>query len=139
MSTPKKVKTSNILQKVIDIVKLAKQEILATMDLNEELEKPLSAEYFSLLNKKMQEGVVVKRLAFGTDVDFKTFNNKNDIHSENYECVLTGSENYKRMILIDQKYLFFVEETEGGRNFFFTTEKKCIKKFLDYFSCEFEM
>ncbi|MDP2951613.1 MAG: hypothetical protein Q8N55_04490 [bacterium] len=129
---------SDILQKVMEIVMLAKQEILATMDLSEELEKPLPAEYFFLLSRKMQEGVVVKRLAFGTDSNFKTFNNKNDIRSENYECVLATNKNYKRMILIDRKYLFFAKETRGRRNFFFTTEKKCVKEFLDYFSCEFK-
>lgn len=134
MSTPKKVKTSNILQKVMEKIRLAKQEILATMDLSEELEKPLSAEYFSLLNKKIQKGVVVKRLAFGTDADFKTFNNRNDMDGKGYECVLATSKNYKRMILIDRKYLFFAKETGSGRNFFFTTEKECIKKFFDYFT-----
>lgn len=138
MSTPKKIKTSNILQKVIDIVRLAKQEILATMDLNEELEKPLSAEYFFLLNRKMQEGVAVKRLAFGTKTELETFNGKYDIKSENYECVLARSNNYKRMLLVDRKYLFFATDIEGRRSFFFATEKECIKKFFDYFFCEFQ-
>ena len=138
MSTPKKVKKTNILQEVMCIVISAKQEILATMDLSEELEKPLPAEYFSLIDEKMKEGVVVKRLAFGTNADFETFNNKNDIRSENYKCVLTTSKDYRRMLLIDQKYLFFAKETGNGRSFFSTTEKKSIKEFLDYFSREFQ-
>lgn len=129
---------SDILQKVMGIVRSAQQEILATMDLSEELEKPLPLEYFSLLNRKMREEVVVKRLAFGTETEFETFNRRHDIKNENYECVLAKSKNYKRMLLIDQKYLFFAEETENGRNFSFTTKKECIKKFFDYFSCEFQ-
>lgn len=129
---------SDILHKVMDAVGSAKREILATMDLSEELEKPLSTEYFSLLNRKMKDGIIVKRLAFGTDADFKTFNNIGDIRDENYKCVLATSEDYRRMILIDGKYLFFAKEIDGRRNFFFTTEKECIKKFFDYFSCEFK-
>ena len=129
---------SDILQKVMDVVRSAGQEIVATMDLNEELEKPLSVEYFSLLRKKMQEGVVVKRLAFGTKANFEIFNNRNDTGGKNYTCVLAKSKNYKRMILIDRKYLFFAKETKTGRNFFFTTEKKRVEQFFDYFSCEFQ-
>ncbi|MCG2689980.1 histidine phosphatase family protein [Candidatus Parcubacteria bacterium] len=73
---------TNVLQEVMRVVGSAKEEILATMDLGEELEKPLSAEYFSLLSKKIQEGVIVKRLAFGTKAEFEAFNKKSDERNE---------------------------------------------------------
>ncbi len=60
----------------MSIVKLAKQEILATMDIAEELKKPLPLEYFFLLDKKMREGITIKRLAFGTVTQFEIFNKK---------------------------------------------------------------
>lgn len=77
------------------------------MDLAEEIEKPLPVNYFTLLNRKMIEGIIVKRLAFRSKTDFEVFNTRQPIESTNYQCVLATSTNCKRMLLIDRKYLFF--------------------------------
>lgn len=127
---------SDIFQRAMSIVKTAKQEILATMDLAEEIEKPLPLEYFSLLKKKIAIGVKVIRLAFGHMDDFETFNQKHRIKNKNYECILAKSKNYKRMLLVDYKKLLFAVDNKNKRRFFYTTDLQYIQKFSQYFHKE---
>lgn len=137
MSTLLKVDKLNILKQVMSKVGIAKAEILSTMNLFEELKTPLPLEYFFLLNKKMQEGVVIKRLAFGTKSEFQKFNKRHSVKYKNYICILSKSKDYRRMILIDRKYLFFVD-IKNSSNFFFTTDQSRINNFLAYFQHQFK-
>ena len=139
MSTLKEIEQSNILQKAISIVKSAKQELLVTMDLAEEIESPLPLEYFFLLDKKMKQGIRITRLAFGTATDFKRFNKRHKIRNNNYKCILVKSKNYKRMLLIDGKKLLFIVDNKNKRRFFYTTDLQYIKKFSQYFYKEFKI
>jgi hypothetical protein len=139
MSTLKKVDVSRILQKAMSIVNLAKKEILATMDLAEEIQNPLPLEYFFLLGKKVKSGIKVTRLAFGTQVEFKKFNKaccSGILKHKNYKCFLTSSKNYKRMLMVDKKYLIFAINKNGIKNFFYVEDARYINKFYSYFKRE---
>lgn len=129
----KEIDKSDILQKAMSIIGLAKHEILATMDLAEEVKKPLPLEYFSLLRRKIETGVKVTRLAFGSIADFRIFSQKHNITDENYECILVKSRNYKRMLLIDGKKLLFAVDDDGKRRFFYSTDPERIKEYFQYF------
>lgn len=132
----KEIDRLDIFQNAVCIIKLAKQEILATMDLAEEIEKPLPPEYFSLLQRKIETGVKVIRLAFGSVTDFEIFNQKYNITDKNYKCVLVKSENYKRMLLVDSKKLLFAIDNRNERRFFYSEDPQYIRKFFRYFHGE---
>jgi len=106
------VETPKILQKAMSIVRSAEREILATMDLTEEIKAPLPTEYFSLLEEKMGMGVQVTRLAFGSLDEFKLLLERLKVKSANYKCILAASKDYKRMLLIDGKHLLFARESK---------------------------
>ncbi len=133
MSTLQEVSTSAILKKALSIIQSAKVEVLVTMDLAEELAKPLPEEYFLQLQQTLNEGVSVKRLAFGSDSDFKKFNSRQVFTGLNYKCVLSRLHFYRRMMLVDRSLLMFAVEREGKRRFFFTQDKNVITAYLDYF------
>lgn len=133
MSTLKEIEQSNILQKAISIVISAKKELLVTMDLAEEIESPLSSEYFFLLNKKMEQGVKITRVVFGTKDDFKRFNKKHNIINKNYKCVLAKNKNYQRMLLVDRQKILFAIDKNNEKQFFYTVDPQHIKIFLKYF------
>ena len=132
----RKVDATCILQKVMSIIRSARQEILATMNLSEEVRDPIPFEYFSLLNERMKGGVRVVRLAFGTATDFEIITQRHKVRNKNYKCCLAATKNYKRMLLIDHKHLFFAIENGGERRFFYTTNSQYIKKFSQYFHRE---
>jgi len=139
MDTLKEVDSSTILQKVMSVVASAKQEILATMDITEEIENPLPLEYFFLLKKKIKSGVKVTRLAFGTIAEFKIFNERYETKDKYYKCILAATKNYKRMLLVDGKHLFFAADVKDRRKFFYTTNSRYIKKFSRYFYRELKL
>ena len=121
------------------IVRSARKEILATMDLTEEIERPLPSGYFLLLQKKLMEGVVIKRLAFGTQSNFEIFNRKHNTPHENYQCILAATENYRRMLLVDHQQLLFALDKGGKRRFYYTEDTQYIKKFVKYFQKELKI
>ena len=139
MSTLKEIKSAFILQKAMFIVNLAKREILATMNLAEEIKTPLPLEYFFLLEKKIKEGVKITRLAFGEPSELKIFNKKHKIKSKNYRCFLSTTKNYKRMLMVDGKHLLFAIGVQNKRKFFYTKNPQIIKKFSNYFSQELKI
>lgn len=127
---------SDILQKVIFVIRQANIDILATMKLSEEISNPISAEYFKLLEKKMNEGVFLFRIAFGSMGDLCEFEKRCPNRAAKYKCVLTRTQNYQRMLLVDHRWLFFAIDTGGERKFFFTEDNVCIEVFERYFSEE---
>lgn len=137
MNTPEEVDASCILPKAMSVVRSARKEILVTMDLAEEIERPLPSGYFLLLQKKLTEGVTVKRLAFGGSSDFEIFTHRYNIIHENYSCILAKTKNYKRMLLVDQSQLLFALNRGGKRRFYYTEDTQYIKKFIKYFQKEF--
>lgn len=138
MSTLIEVDKKNILHNVMSIVAQAHDEVLATMDVDEEIKNPLNEEYFFLLKKMIKQGIIMKRLAFGKEINFKEFNNAQNIKNKNYNCVLAKTKNHKRMIMIDRKSLFFTIKEKNKKMFYLTRDSEYIKKYVKYFSAEFK-
>jgi hypothetical protein len=132
MSTQSEISTNDIISRAMSIVADAKYEILATMDLAEELANPLPNEYFFLLQEKMNQGVNLNRLAFGTKEEFVQFQ-KNQPSRPEYACHLAKKGDYRRMLLIDRKELMFATSDSPEKKFFFTEEQKTIERYLKYF------
>lgn len=130
----------NILNKdeVVNVVKKkvgkAKKEILATMLLSEEILSPLPDSYHALLVERVNSGVVLKRIGFGTKKDYTIIKSKYLIESNRYKFkYITNIKKYQRMIIIDKQNLFF-----GVNGTFFHSAYKPLviafrKYFKDYF------
>lgn len=129
------VDKNNILKIVRKNVNKAKKEILVTMLIAEELDNPLPLSYFTLLKKKVNEGVFLRRLGFGRKEDYNKIKEKNKLESNNYEFRYIVKEfEYQRLIIIDGKKLFF--GTDGL--YFTSTYKPFVKVFLKYFNYNFK-
>lgn len=131
----KTINKKEIFRGVIKSISLAKKEILATMLLKDELKNPLPASYFSLLRKRVNEGIILKRLGFGKKEDYNKIRAKHKFNSNNYKFrYLTGESQYQRLLIIDKEKLFF-----GVDGLFFTSQyKPLIKVFVDYFYSNFK-
>lgn len=126
----KQIDKKDILRIVKENVGKAKKEILATMSLREELNNPLPVSYFDLLKKKVNEGIFLKRLGFGTKEEYNKVKKRIRFHKENYIFrFFPKTLDYQRLIVIDGKKLFF------GKNdiYFKSIYKPLIKIFSDYF------
>lgn len=123
-----KVSSKDILSLAISLIKKAKSELLLTMLIKEELKKPLPAFYIKLLQKKIKQGVKIERLCFGTKKEFKKIIKQ--AISKNINCYHIKKENlYKRMLMKDREEIIF----RIKKKFFYSKNKKIIKKYLDYF------
>lgn len=102
------ISQENLLTDAFDLVGSAKEEIFATMYLDEEIEQPLPEEYHLLLLDKKRAGVSVVRYGYGTK---RAYQKIAKLHSE-IQLVYRGSiHGYQRMLLIDrQKGLFSVNK-----------------------------
>lgn len=124
-----------ILKEVNKSVSLAREEILATMLLKEELKNPLPVFYFNLLRNKVNEGISLKRLGFGTKEEYNKVSNKILGDRKSYIFRFTTKElDYQRLIIIDRKKMFF--GIDGL--YFVSMYKPLIRVFADYFDRNFK-
>ncbi|MCL5113910.1 MAG: hypothetical protein M1372_01945 [Patescibacteria group bacterium] len=129
------VDKNNILKIVRKNVNKAKKEILVTMLIAEELDNPLPLSYFTLLKKKVNEGVFLRRLGFGRKEDYNKIKEKNKLESNNCEFRYIVKEfEYQRLIIIDRKKLFF--GIDGL--YFASTCEPFVEVFLKYFNYNFK-
>lgn len=133
MPTLQEVPSAHILETVMDAVRSAQRLICATMDVSEELEHPLPEEYFFLLNQKLDEGVKIHRVGFGSSKVIQTFLDRNLMDHPNYRFTANTTSAYQRMILLDGEVLFFAIGTGQDRHFYKTTEPGTISEYLSYF------
>jgi hypothetical protein len=103
MSFIKKINSLEIYDNVFHSVKNSKSEICMTMDLAQELSKPISKDYYNLLNFKSTQGVKICRLCFGSESDYKLFIKE----KVGYKNIFVGNCFYLRMICIDTSVIFF--------------------------------
>ncbi|MDO9231019.1 MAG: hypothetical protein Q7U36_00875 [bacterium] len=115
------------------IIRQARIDILATMKLSEEILNPISKEYYSLLEEKMNEGVLLFRIAFGSENDLHELEKRCPHKTDQYKCMHVKNKNYQRMLLVDRKWLFFATDVGNERKFFFTEDNFCIEVFERYF------
>ncbi len=121
------IKKEKILQEVISYIQKAKKEICMTMKFDDDV-IIIPQVYFDILDQKLLEGVKIKRLCFGGVKEFGRFTNEKIPHGE-YVCKLTKSKEYKRMIIIDKKYLFY----KSKQAFVFSDNKQRIEEYSQYF------
>lgn len=101
------IEKKDILNDVQEVVSRAQKEIIATMYLQEELQSPLPKSYFQLLHSKLSEGIVIKRLGFGSKEDYNTMRNIIRISNKRYQFkYLEKILEYQRLIIIDRKIAF---------------------------------
>lgn len=124
------VKPEAIQSLVISTIRESSTDILATMDLEEEIQKPLSEEYHKIITVKLQEGVKFYRIGFGSLEHFTLMTSKLNLNSRNYFFIHNPEVNqYRRMILVDRIRLFF----RYGDIFYTTPNGLLINKYLNYF------
>ena len=134
MQTLEEIKKEDIRDKVMSQIRKAKKEILATMDIAEELNHPLPIKYFSLLHKKHKEGIKIKRIIFGSIKQYKFFLKETTNKKLFFIGKHTRSKNYKRMIMVDGTKLFFQKKINGKMRFYFTVDNKYIEEYKKYFN-----
>lgn len=133
MATLQEVSSAHILEMVMDAVRSAQRLICATMNVEEELKHPLPEEYFFLLNQKLDEGVKIHRVGFGSPETIKIFLDRNLMDHPNYRFTANTTSVYQRMILLDDKILFFAIGIGQDRRFYKTTDPKTIFEYHSYF------
>lgn len=126
-----KINKKDVLREVDKSVSKAKSEIVATMLLREEINHPLPVSYFDLLKKKVEDGIILKRLGFGRKEDYNKIKQKIGIKRKNYIFkYISGESQYQRLLIIDRKKLYF-----GIDGLFFQGNyRPLIGVFLDYFN-----
>lgn len=97
------VKNGDVISCALELVTSSKKEIIATMDIAEELVSPLPAPYYKSLKEAKARGVSIIRLGFGQLNDFQFLLNSMD-RSTFTDFVYGGHiERYQRMLIIDGK------------------------------------
>lgn len=131
----KTVDKKDILRLVTKEVKRSRKEILAAMLLREERQNPLPGSYHALLKNKLKDGVKIKRLGFGSRVDYTVVNNKLAMKVNHYQFkYLSRNSAYQRLLIIDRKILFF--GVDGM--FFQSSYKPLVEVFYKYFNLHFK-
>lgn len=127
------IKKENIRDKVISEIKKAKKEILATLEVTEEIRSPLPKSYFLLLSKKKKEGLKINRVVFGSKKVYYTYLKDHKLKKIPFNGKHTVSKNYKRMIMIDGAKLFFSRKISGKNKFYFTVNPIIVQDYKRYF------
>lgn len=129
----KEVGSSKILETAMALIHSARKNIKMTMRANEEIENPLPAEYFSLLQKKMNVGVKISRIGFGNTDEFNQLEDRVYINSPNYAFRRSGDSDYRRMLLVDNSRLMFARIDAGVRHVFYSEDPELISEYKKYF------
>ncbi len=125
----------DIVNEVEKEVRKAKKEILASMLLSEEVKNPLPVSYRNLLAKRIDKGVVLKRIGFGTREEYVKISKQYRIESQKYFFRLEKDPSiYQRLLIIDRRKLFF----KIDKTFFESDNQQLIDIFLDYFLKRFK-
>jgi len=138
-NTVQEIYEKNIIKKAMSLVSSARKHILVTMDLSQELNQPLQPEYFRLLEQKLNQKVAVKRVAFGTQDELDKFLGRHPVSAPDYHCVLAKTQEYFRMLMVDDSQLLFSLRTPQGRKYFFTQNQNDIEDYLDYFKQQYQL
>jgi sugar-specific transcriptional regulator TrmB len=132
---------NNVLKTAIRIVKKAKKTLFLTMLLEEEI-KRLSPEYIKLIKKKVSEGLIVKRIGFGTKKEFEVALKQSRINKTAKNFLFKFCEDvklYQRLLIADEKeMLFAVYIKQDQKNIFNTKSKEIIIGFVNYFNIIFD-
>lgn len=123
----------HIVETVMSAINSAKHEVIATMDVGEELQHPLPDAYYRLLAKRAESGIRIIRIGFGAKEELHAFEQLGSHPEKNYRFIPITNGTYQRMILVDQQLLFFANESlQDGRHFFQSTDRSTIERYQEY-------
>lgn len=120
------IESDNIYCTAVELVTSA----LATLRLTMHSSDPaLPSDYYELLMERAKRGVKIIRIGFGSH-DF--FRIKSGVHipHENYSFRFSSSEDYRRMLMADERQLLFKKDGSVYRS----DDPEVSRLFLEYFS-----
>lgn len=121
---------TEIVHTVMSAVGGSTTSIWMTMDLAEELISSLPTSYHLLLSQKLDKGIRITRVGFGTEQEFLQIAQTRSFPSENFTFIHNPNmSDYQRMILLDEGTLFF----RYGGVFFRSIDPTMVEKFQLYF------
>lgn len=119
------VTKKRVLPTAMKLVQSAKKEILVSMNVDEELDIPLPDAYHTCISRKIEQGIVVKRFAFGS----KRVYQKLKHHYKGVHFYYCGDiSHYQRMLITDKKRGLF--DLDG--TVFYTTFIPLISSLVKY-------
>ena len=124
------VPKKKILPTAINLVSKSKNQILLTMNLDEEISNPLPQIYLNKLQYKSNRGIHIVRLGFGKKQNFKKLYEQKPKFN-NFKFIFAGSlKNYLRMIVVyREKAIFKLED-----KVFYTDYKPLINSLIQLFN-----
>ena len=118
----------------MNMVSSARASIRMTMRATEETENPIPDAYFELLRQRIEEGVHVTRIGFGSQKEFLLLEHRVKSDAPNYAFYRTDESDYRRMLLVDGARLLFAKDTDIGRQVFYTEDSEIIRAYEQYFT-----
>lgn len=112
---------------------IARHTINLTMQAVEEAQNPIPQEYFLLLGQKLEEGVQIVRIGFGTDEEFKMLRSRVYIEHPRYTFHRIDSADYRRMLLVDNSKMIFRRIDASGPHVFYSEDPQVIAEYKSYF------
>ncbi len=136
MGIIKNISKKQILQTALRLVGKSKKTLHLTMFMEEELYNS-SQKYVRFLRKKISQGILVKRIGFGTKSQYKSALKQLGLIKlpKNFHFLYSISKNIQRLLISDKKEMLFAVYT-GNRSKIvcFTKSHLIVKAFLNYFN-----
>lgn len=141
MSIIQYIKNNQVNKIATELIEKSKNSLLLTMILNDEV-NTVSSSYINLIRRKVEQGILVRRIGFGTKSDYKKalipyreiLSSKKFIfkHSPDFSSA-------QRLLISDKKeMLFAVYIKRKDKLVFYTKSKEIINGFVNYFNKIFD-
>lgn len=136
MSLIKLIPKKSVLNTAMNLIKKSKKSLIMTMIMNDELNS-ISSNYINLLKYKITEGIMIKRIGFGTKNQYQKALQQL-LYSElpkNFIFVFYPNMSIaQRLLISDNKaMLFAVYIGIHSKMVFYSKNKFVIKGFIEYF------
>lgn len=119
------IQKEKVIKKALSLLKRAKERIDTTMDLKEELDRPLPSSYHENLAKLSKRGVVISRYTYGGRKDHEQMKK---MHPEINTYYMGKIPQYQRMLIIDKSFGLFAL----SGNVYFTSFPPLVQSLLKY-------
>ncbi|HLC66422.1 MAG TPA: hypothetical protein VJK52_02175 [Candidatus Nanoarchaeia archaeon] len=127
-----RIPSDAIVDRAIALVQSAESTILATELLSDEMQ-PLPERYRTVVCEKLRSGVLLQRIAFGTDEQLQKFHDINSVSKQGYSCWLSPAAFYQRMLIVDDEKMLFAVQLGTEKMFCFSSAPAVIQDFRNYF------
>lgn len=126
------VPTSAIVGRALRLVHEAQRRLRATELLTSPL-RPLPQEYMLAVQEKLDAGVILERIAFGTKEQFAAFQKLGFVKGPQYLLRRADAKHFQRMLIVDDREMLFAVDIGGSQLFFYTDEAPLVSEFVHYF------